>query len=259
MARPTPHRQTGATVVIATKKSPEERTALRPWRRAFDVPESGRSLVTERPAALAESILTEVNRRGIPASYAAAPHIPRTPLGPPAVPQPITVGRRSGAEAIVVVIDRSLVGFLFGRSGDGRPNRWSPLRSARARSYENRLCERVLETATAVDACRLLILCDTEHTSGPERTRAIRWVREVAYRIGYECSINGLLDLGTSYLVLVADVEAGAAARSVVDWYRTGKVRCVRLGDRRDSGAVVVDLRADEAATAAAGRRVRVV
>ncbi|NKY58250.1 hypothetical protein [Nocardia flavorosea] len=248
MTTPTPYPQTGPAVVIATKPNPEARTAFRPWRRTSDipaVPAPGRSLVTERPAAFADAILTEINRCGVPASYAAAPNIPRSMLGPPAVAQPITVGRRSGAEAIVVVIDRSLVDHLFGRSGDGRPNRWSPLRPAPPRSYENLLCEQVIATATTVDARRLLILCDAEQASRIERTRAIRWVREVAHRIGYECSINGLLDLGTSYLILVADVEAGAAARSVVDWYRTGNVRCTRIdGGDRGSGTAVMDRRA---------------
>lgn len=247
MTAPTPYRQTGTTVVIATKKNPEERTALRP-RRRIDRPAmsgSARSLIDERPAALADVILTEINRCGVPASYAAAPRIPRSPLEPPAVPQPITVGRRSGAEAIVVVIDRSLVDHLFGKSGDGRPNRWSRFRSAPARSYENLLCERVIAAATTVDARRLLILCDAEQTSRSERARAIRWVREMAHRIGYECAINGLLDLGASYLILVADVEAGTAARSVTDWYRAGKVRCTRLGSGgRDVGAAVVERRA---------------
>ncbi|MFI1465108.1 hypothetical protein [Nocardia carnea] len=264
MTAPTPYPQTGTTVVITTKKNPEERTALRSWRRISDlpaVPEPGRP-VTERPVAFADAILTDINRRGIPASYAAVPRIPRSPLGPSAVPQPITVGRRSGTEAIVVVIDRSLVDHLFGRSGDGRPNRWLRFRSAPARSYENLLCEQVIETATAVDARRLLILCDAEQASRSERSRAIRWVREVAHRIDYESSINGLLDLGASYLILVADVEAGAAARSVADWYRTGEVRCTRLGSGGgDFGAAVIDRRAatqaDEETTAAVDRRVQ--
>lgn len=264
MTAPIPYPQTGTTVVTATKKNPEERTALGP-SHIFDlpaVPGPGRVPMTGRPPAFADAILTEINRCGVPASYAAAPHIPRSPLGPPAVPQPITVGRRSGAEAIVVVIDRPLVDHLFGRSGDGRPTRWLRLRSAPARSYENLLREQVIATATTVDARRLLILCDTEQIARSERTRAIRWVREVAHRIGYEGSLTGLLDLGTSYLILVADVEAGAAARSVADWYRTGKVRCIRIGGGgEDSGAADIGrratTRADDETTAAVDRRVQ--
>jgi len=238
MTGSTLYRQAGATVVIATKKNPEVRTAPRPWRRTFlasVAPETGRSaVVCGRPTGLAEAIVTEINRSGIPASYAVPPQISRSWLGAPVAPYPITVGRRSGAEAIVVVIDRSLVEFLFGRSGDGRPNRWF-LGPARARACENRLCDRV--TATAAEARRLLIVCDAEHASMPERARAIRWIRELAHRIGYECAINGLPNLGTSYLVLVADVEAGAVARSVVDWYGSGEVRCAREGGSRDLGA----------------------
>ncbi|WP_063129545.1 hypothetical protein [Nocardia fusca] len=76
--------------------------------------------------------------------------------------------------------------------------------------------------ATALAARRLLIVCDAGRASPAERKRAIRWVREVAHRIGYECSINGLHDLGTSYLVLVADTPVGDAARSVADRCRRG-------------------------------------
>ncbi|MBF6350996.1 hypothetical protein IU448_18525 [Nocardia flavorosea] len=182
-------------------------------------------VVPDPPTPLAEAILTEVNRWGIPASCTSPDHDARREYGPSATPRPITVGRRSGSQAIIVVIDRSQVEFLFGESGDARPSRRLLIRPARARQCANRLCERVTDLATAIDARRLLIVCDAEQATKAERTRAIRWIREVAHRIGYECSINGLHNLATSYLVLVAEVEAGTAARSVVDWYRTGEVR----------------------------------
>ncbi|WP_280436872.1 hypothetical protein [Nocardia carnea] len=185
-------------------------------------------VVSGPPAGPTEAILTEVNRCGIPASYAGAPGVPRqrAECERPATPRPITIGRRSGAQAIVVVIDRSLLEFLVGDSGYGPPNRRLPLlRSARVRLCENRLCERVGATALTIDARRLLIVCDAGQASRAERTRAIRWVRRVAHRIGYECSIEGLPTLGTAYLVVVSDIEAGTVARSVVDWYRAGGAR----------------------------------
>lgn len=213
--------------MIATKKNPRTRAfpggRRRPASRAA-LSTAGRSPVgAGRPGGLSGAILTEVNCRGVPASCPGTPLVSAPEGGPPAVPRPIVVGRRSGAEAIVVVIDGALVEFLFGAGGHGNPR--PLLRSLRARSYENRLCAAVTATATALDARRLLILCVAERASTAERASAIRWVREVAHRIGYECAVNGLHNLGTSYLVLVTDAAAGAVAQSVVDWYRTGRVR----------------------------------
>lgn len=207
--------------MIATKLNLRARctpppTSVAPARRSPVVPDP--------PTGLAEALLTEINRCGIPASCTGTEHDTRQECGRSA-PQPIIVGRRSGLQAIVVVIDGPQVKFLFGTSGDGRPSRRLLIRPARARQYANRLCERVTDIVTAVDARRLLIVCDAEHASKAERTRAIRWIREITHRIGYECSISGLHNLATSYLVLVADVEAGTVARSVVDWYRTGEMR----------------------------------
>lgn len=214
------------TAVTATKRNPRTRDFHRTPPPTSSVTVARRSPVVPEPSTgLAEALLTEVNRCGIPASSTGPEEEARREYGPPATPRPIIVGRRSGYQAIVVVIDGPLVEFLFGESGDGRPSRRLLIRPTRAGQCANRLCERVTDTATAVDARRLLIVCDAEHASKPERTRAIRWIREVTHRIGYECSMNGLHNLATSYLVLVADVEASTAARSVVDWYRTGEVR----------------------------------
>ncbi|WP_051027038.1 hypothetical protein [Nocardia higoensis] len=172
-------------------------------------------------------IFTELRRCDIPASRIDPPPgaCSRPGGGSGASAQPITVGIQAGADAIVLVIDRSMVAALFGESGAGRMNLRSLYRATKARSCGNQLCESMTGAAVAIAARRLLILCDAGRTSVAERTRAIRWVREAAHRIGYECSINGLRGLGTSYLILVADTESGAAARSVVDWCRSGEVR----------------------------------
>lgn len=200
--------------MISTKKNPRGRLPAGARRRAFPPPEvreAGRSPDRPgRPAYLVDAILAEFHRRGVAAGRA------------PALASPITAGRRTGSEAVVVVIDHSMVASLFGECGGGRVSFRPLLRAIRARSGANRLCETSTATATAIDARRILIVCDAGRTSPAERTRAIRWVREVAYRIGYACSINGLHDLGTSYLILAADTEAVHAARSVVDWYRGG-------------------------------------
>lgn len=166
---------------------------------------------------LVEAAFAEFRRRGIPAS--------RIGPCPEAPARPGTTGIRAGADAIVVVIDRSTVRSLFGGFGDGRLSLRSLRRATRARSCENQLCE--MATGAAIDLAgrHVLIVCDAGKTSPAERTRAIRWVREVAHRIGYECSINGLRDLGTASLIVVADSEVGTAARSIVEWYRSVEVR----------------------------------
>ncbi|MEV0110129.1 hypothetical protein AB0H42_27850 [Nocardia sp. NPDC050799] len=218
--------------MIATKKNPRSRAYARPRRSTFrpspdrDV---GRSAIcTGPPAHLVDAIFAEFHRWGIPASHTGTSPVPQAwPDGrAPAPAQPVTAGIRVGSEAVVVVIiDRSMVNYLFGGSRGDRASLRSLLRAVKARTCENRLCQRATATATALAARRLLIVCDAGRTSPAERTRAIRWVREVAHRIGYESSINGLHDLGTSYLVLVADTPVGDAARSVADRCRRGEAR----------------------------------
>ncbi|MBF6161545.1 hypothetical protein IU438_03800 [Nocardia cyriacigeorgica] len=77
-------------------------------------------------------------------------------------------------------------------------------------------------SALAIAARRLLIVCEIGQTSADERTRALRWVRGSAHRIGYECSVNGLHGLATWYTVVVSGTDRAHAARSVVEWYRSG-------------------------------------
>ncbi|MEV3964665.1 hypothetical protein AB0M34_27890 [Nocardia sp. NPDC050193] len=175
-----------------------------------------------------DAIFAELHHGGFAASHTGAVRVSRSWPGgrAPEPARPVTAGIRAGSEAsVVVIIDRSMVNCLFGASGSGRAGLRSLLRAAKVRSWENELCEKTTAAATALAARRLLIVCDAGWTSPAERTRAIRWVREVAHRIGYECSINGLSDLGTSYLIVVADTEVGDAARSVVEWCRSGEVR----------------------------------
>lgn len=188
---------------------------------------AGRSpVVSGPPTRLLDAIFAEFHRWGVPAGRVDPPTARSWPCGKaPVLAQPITAGIGGGSEAIVVVIDRPTVRSLFGECGGGRARLRLLLRATKARSCENRLCETTTATATAHAARRLLIVCDAGRTTRAERTRAIRWVREVAHRIGYECAINGLHDLGTSYLVLAADTEARDAARSIVDWCRSGEVR----------------------------------
>jgi len=176
---------------------------------------------------LADTVFAELRRCGIPASRitpsSGARSLPGHGAGSAA--QPTTVGIRVGDDAIVIVVDRPMVESLFGGGAGGRVSLRALLRATKARSCESRLCENAIGAALDIAARRLLIVCDAGRTSMAERTRVIRWVRVTAHRIGYECSMNGLDGLGTSYLILVDDAEAGDAARSVVDWCRSREVR----------------------------------
>ena len=211
----TAHRLTGSAAVNTTNTNPRGGAPVPPGR-CTAVPSAGRA------HRLEDAILAEFREFGIEATTAGVSDGPcRWWPGDrsPAPPQPITVSG-SGDEAVVVVLGRTPLEFLFGTAGGGRAGLPLLLRTARARSFENRVCEKVTAAAMAVEARRLLIVCDATRTGPAERPRAIRWVREMAHRIGYESSINGLQDLATSYLVLVAATESADAARSVLDWYR---------------------------------------
>ncbi|VFA99814.1 Uncharacterised protein [Nocardia cyriacigeorgica] len=124
--------------------------------------------------------------------------------------------------ATIVIVDRSMIEFLF-RDRTRSPGVVRMFdRIRRERSVERRLCEMATTSALAIAARRLLIVCEIGQTSADERTRALRWVRGSAHRIGYECSVNGLHGLATWYTVVVSGTDRAHAARSVVEWYRSG-------------------------------------
>ncbi|MFE3446683.1 hypothetical protein ACFXNW_26950 [Nocardia sp. NPDC059180] len=189
-------------------------------------------VVIGRPTRLLERTIAEFRQERIPASYGGAPNFSR-PLPSldgidPALTQPLTSAltppadaeNRTGTEAVIVIVDQSLVDYLFGEhTGSGAGIRLFG-RARRVRSAEHQICDLATKAAITIAARRLLVVCDAERTSAAERTRAIRWVRSVAHRVGYECAINGLHGLATSYTVIVSGTTVGHAARSVVDWYR---------------------------------------
>ncbi|MBF6452652.1 hypothetical protein [Nocardia cyriacigeorgica] len=179
-------------------------------------------------------MVAELRRNGIPASYGGAPNI-SVPLpeahrvddrdrnhhpatgktSPPTAAEP-------GTAAIIVLVDRSLIEFSFGdRTGSATVIRRLD-RARRIRSIERQMRDMATNSALSIAARRLLIVCDAGRTSPAERAEAIRWVRGLAHRIGYECSINGLHGLGTWYTVVVPGTDIAHASRSVVEWYRKG-------------------------------------
>lgn len=155
------------------------------------------------PGHLLDSVVTEFRRHGAPAS---------------------STERAATTPATIVVIDRSLIESLFRDRAAGAGIVRTFDRVRRERSTERRICGMATTSALSIAARRLLIVCDTGQTSRDERTRALRWVRGLAHRIGYECSVNGLHGLATWYTVVVAGTDHAQAAKSVVEWYRTGHV-----------------------------------
>ena len=107
--------------------------------------------------------------------------------------------------------------FLF---GDGHA--FSRVRR-RARQCENDLCKLAVECAIALAVRRLLVVCEVRSRSTTERTRSAQWIRSLAMKIGYECSINGLPGLATSCAVVPFGRHVRRTARSIVDWHCGGR------------------------------------
>ncbi len=208
-------------------------------------------VVIGRRGRLLDSVAAEFRRQGVVSSYGGAPHISRRMSRMPHVD-----GQRDGADpstpgkvsrpsapsdasrpskpsdastpcapttpATIVIVDRTMIEFLFCDRTSGRGVVRTFDRIRRERSVERQLCGMATTSALAIAARRLLIVCDIGQTSADERTRALRWVRGLAHRIGYECSVNGLHGLATWYTAVVAGTDRAQAARSVVEWYRRG-------------------------------------
>ncbi|TLF75394.1 hypothetical protein FEK34_21975 [Nocardia cyriacigeorgica] len=169
-------------------------------------------------------------------SYGGAPHvsrrmsrIPSAAIGSGATTttgstNPRTTELAATTPATIVILDRSMIEFLFRdrTSSAGVVRIFDRIR--REGPVERQLCGMATTSALSIAARRLLIVCDIGQTSRDERTRALRWVRGLAHRIGYECSVNGLHGLATWYTVVVAGTDRAHAARSVVEWYRSGQL-----------------------------------
>lgn len=118
----------------------------------------------------------------------------------------------SDADAVLVLMDHDEVAHLVG----GRDS-WRRRRANRVR--EGDVCREVTEVLLGIGGRRLLVLCDARRASPSQRSALIHWVRQVAMRIQYECSINGLDHVSVSYEVVVDDGEVQRIADSVVRWH----------------------------------------
>ncbi|BBY78943.1 hypothetical protein H7I53_17710 [Mycolicibacterium pulveris] len=106
-------------------------------------------------------------------------------------------------EAIIAIVDDELINS-----------------KRQEKASETHICDLVTDTAIATGVQRLLVVCDVRQTPEHKHRRAADWVRSLAHRIGYECSMNGLQDLVTSIAVVRSDTDAHRISGAVVDWYK---------------------------------------
>ena len=119
------------------------------------------------------------------------------------------------AEAVLVLLEHAAVERIAGERDS-----WWRRRVNRAR--EGGVCDVVTEVALRIGGRRVLLLCDARAASLQQRSALIQWVRQLALRIHYECSINGLDGLAVSYEVVVDDAEVQRLATSVLRWQGGG-------------------------------------
>ncbi|CAJ1502877.1 hypothetical protein [[Mycobacterium] burgundiense] len=165
--------------------------------------------VLGRHTDLLEAILEEFRRAGDIAIYGGTLSVSAIAAGPRGAERPEL---EANAESVLVLIDDEMVESLF-RDPDSRRTK------KLLRSGEDQISEFVTDTVVGVDAQRLLVLCDARSASPSEKSQAIRWVRQLTVRIGYECSINGTDDLTTTYEVVVNDADVQRTARSIALWH----------------------------------------
>ncbi|MGE2725196.1 hypothetical protein [Mycolicibacterium pulveris] len=123
------------------------------------------------------------------------------------------VNHGEDADSMIVIVDHELIDSIVADGHFRRARR-------QERASGNHICDLVTDTAISTGAQRLLVVCDMRHVRDGKQVRVVDWVRDLAHRISYECSVNGLQDLTTSIAVVRSDAEADRAARAVVDWYK---------------------------------------
>lgn len=128
-------------------------------------------------------------------------------------------------ESAILILDAGAVESLFGE-GHSRPTR------RRLRACENDCCQLGLAAVATRGARQVLVICDVRRLSFGQRMRARRWVRNLAHRIGYESSINGLGELATALAEIGTDEDVPLVASAAVDWHRRGQPSSTARPDR---------------------------
>lgn len=123
------------------------------------------------------------------------------------------------------VLDADLVEYLFGRSRALTSRR-------RLSACENATCDAAVGLARGNGTRRILVAVDGRRLSFGQRTRVMRWTRELLHRITYECSVNGITDLSTAYAIADTDGCVPRTAAAVVAWHDGRHPPAARNGER---------------------------
>ena len=94
----------------------------------------------------------------------------------------------------------------------------------RLRACENEICRSAVSTVLAEGATRVLLIGDTRRLSFGQRVRALRWLRDLPTRIDYECAMNGVDEVVTSYASIDTNDDVDRISAAVVTWH-SGEVR----------------------------------
>jgi hypothetical protein len=163
------------------------------------VPEVGKLpvLIIGRPSDVSVTIATALRREGVTARHS---RMSRSPVGVHAV------------DSMIVVLDQAVADTLFNDR-----HTWTTRK--RLRAWENDSCELAVATALTLGARRLLTVCDARQLSFGQRVRAVRRVQRMAQRVAYECSINGMGRLTTTYAVVDTDDDLSRVADAAMTWH----------------------------------------
>ncbi|MBP2454314.1 hypothetical protein [Mycolicibacterium lutetiense] len=164
---------------------------------------------------LSGSIAAALGRSGVTAKHAHPPgaHVPIRSRWSSAdsAELPLSPAEIDSIDSVIAVLDGPTTRIRFG----GRHN-WASRR--RLRGYANDACESTTRAALTVGARRTLLICDARRLPAGRRASAVRWTRDLAYRIGYECVVNGLPGHAASYAVIDTDDDVRDVADAVVTW-----------------------------------------
>jgi hypothetical protein len=191
-----------------------------------------------RRTPLYESIAAGIRRHGV--ALCELPHALPESRGTDSARIQLVDGVIAAADAVVVIVDRMLVESFFSGDQASRVERQAKRRLASCASHA---CELVTEAAIALAARRLVAVCDLRGRTADERARAIQWLRRSLHRIGYECSINGLHGIATTYAVVASDTDVARTACLIVSG-NGGSRRCEPAResiDHRGAGQVAGD------------------
>ncbi|WP_454788386.1 hypothetical protein [Mycolicibacterium lutetiense] len=165
---------------------------------------------------LSGSITTSLRRADIQVKHAHPP-CARAPIRTrwhttDSATPPLSADEIDSIESVITIFDGHSVRSRFG----GRQTiAWR----RRLRGWANEACGLATTIALTVGARRVLLICDARRLPSSQRPDAIRWTRNLAHRISYECLVNGLPGHSAAYAVIDTDDDVRDVAEVVVPWH----------------------------------------